>query len=122
MKEPGDHRAKLLQQMRYVERKLAALDARERERERKRETRRKIIAGAIVLKHAEENATFASTLYTLLDRFVLKRDRELFGLPERGNQTEALKSTFARAVTPGSMDHINAANALSAGTREPSGP
>ena len=122
MKEPGDHRAKLLQQMRYVERKLAALDARERERKRKRETRRKIITGAIVLKHAEENATFASTLYTLLDRFVLKRDRELFGLPERSNQTEALKATFARAVLPGSTDRIDAAHTVHQATREPSGP
>jgi len=122
MKEQGSHREKMLQQKQALERKLAALDARERERERKRETRRKIIAGAIVLKHAQENATFATTLFALLNRFVLKRDRNLFDLPEYSEQLEALKDTFSRAALPGSTDYTEAARPLPVTTREPSGP
>ena len=99
MKEQGSHRAKMLQQKQALERKLAALDARERERERKRETRRKIIAGAIVLKHAQENAPFAKTLFELLNRFVLKRDRHLFDLPECSEQTRsAQRHLFPRCA------------------------
>lgn len=122
MSEPGDHRGKLLQQKQALERKLAGLDARERESERKRETRRKIITGAIVLKHAQENPSFAKTLFTLLDRFVLKRDRHLFELPESSTQTEALKDTFSRATLPGSTEYRDAARPVPVTTREPSGP
>jgi len=51
------------------------------EKERKIDTRRKIIAGSIVLKHATHDEHFAVELETLLARFVPQRDRHLFGLP-----------------------------------------
>lgn len=58
--------------------------ARVRTTERKQDTRRKIIAGAILLEHAEKDAEFASTVNDLLDRFVTRsEDRELFNLPVR---------------------------------------
>lgn len=50
------------------------------EKERKIDTRRKIVAGGIVLKHAEIDEQFQVMLMGLLDRFVQKRDRHLFGL------------------------------------------
>ena len=50
------------------------------DRERKVDTRRKIVAGSIVLKHAETDAAFSAELFRLLNRFVLPRDRHLFGL------------------------------------------
>lgn len=48
----------------------------------KLDTRRKIVAGAIILKHAEIDEVFAGELYGLLDKFVSVHDRHLFDLPE----------------------------------------
>jgi hypothetical protein len=46
---------------------------------RKDDTRRKIIAGALVLERAETDAAFAAELAALLNRFVTKpQDRALF--------------------------------------------
>ena len=98
MDHTDDRRTKLLQRKHHIERKLAGLDARERERERKRDTRRKIIAGAIVLKHAEMHPHFASRLYGLIDQFVNDRDRHLFDLEDEPIQTPKLKATFASAA------------------------
>jgi hypothetical protein len=50
-------------------------------RNRKLETRRKIIAGALVLKHMKYDASFAAAFEALLDRYVEKGpERMLFGL------------------------------------------
>ena len=54
------------------------------DKERKSDTRRKIIAGGIVLKHASIDENFQIELHKLLDRFVDDRDRHLFDLPESG--------------------------------------
>lgn len=54
---------------------------RKRISERERDTRRKIVAGSVVLKHAEIDPAFEAALLKLLNRFVLPRDRHLFGLP-----------------------------------------
>jgi len=54
--------------------------------ERKRDTRRKIIAGALALEHAEQNpdSEFATVLHRLLSRHVDRdQDRALFDLPSR---------------------------------------
>lgn len=55
------------------------------ERTRKIDARRKIVAGSIVLKHADIDPDFAAVLHRLLDRFVLSRDRHLFDLPPGGD-------------------------------------
>lgn len=54
------------------------------DRSRKIDTRRKIVAGGVVLKHAEVNEAFGAELLRLLSRFVLPRDRHLFDLPPKG--------------------------------------
>jgi hypothetical protein len=48
--------------------------------ERKRDTRRKIVAGAIVLEHARHDPGFGAALDELLRQHVTRpEDRELFG-------------------------------------------
>jgi hypothetical protein len=56
------------------------------EKERKIDTRRKIIAGSIVLKHAGYDKHFAMELEALLARFVPERDRHLFGLKSKAER------------------------------------
>lgn len=55
--------------------------ARQRTQERKNDTRRKVLAGAVVLEHAQHDAGFKEALDALLAR-LLKRpdDRALFEL------------------------------------------
>lgn len=53
--------------------------ARMEHRDRKRDTRRKVIAGAIVLAHAEHNAQFRQELSRLFQLHVTRpHDRALF--------------------------------------------
>ena len=66
-----------------LEMEKARLTKRQRERARKEDTRRKIIAGAIALTHADANDAFGAELYRALGRFVRERDRHLFDLPPR---------------------------------------
>lgn len=52
--------------------------AKARTKARKEDTRRKIIAGAIALEHAEHDSTFRDTLKSLLQTHVKDTDRKLF--------------------------------------------
>jgi hypothetical protein len=55
-----------------------------RDAERKKDTRRKIIAGALALEHAEQDPEWQATLHKLLSRYVERdEDRALFGLLSR---------------------------------------
>ena len=66
----------------------ARLQKKVNKRARKMDTRRKIVAGAIILKHAEIDEAFAVKLHELLDEFVSERDRQLFDLPEINEKRE----------------------------------
>ena len=69
---------------RKIDAQLTRLHAAGRAETRKRDTRRKILAGATVLKQAEENETAKARLWKLLDQALVKdRDRELFDLGPR---------------------------------------
>lgn len=60
---------------------IQAVSARQREVERKADTRRKILAGALALEHAEKNpdSEFARKLFRLLDEYVTRpHERALF--------------------------------------------
>lgn len=58
--------------------------ARIRADERKADTRRKIIAGAIALEHAELNPVWGESFWSILDRAVTKPDqRQALGLDAR---------------------------------------
>lgn len=59
-------------------------EARAMQRERKLDTRRKIIAGALALEHAQYDAAFKTALWSLLDSYVDRpQERQLFGLEPR---------------------------------------
>ena len=74
-------RAKLDKQIKQVQQK-------ERQKQRKADTRRKILAGAVVLAHAEKDAGFKTHLMRLLDEQLEKpQDRALLELPPRAEQS-----------------------------------
>lgn len=81
-----DRIAELEKQQAQIAALLAQKRARLRAEERKRDTRRKIVAGALALEHAEHNPAFGQALYDILRRYVTRPDeRALFGfdpLPE----------------------------------------
>ena len=63
---------------------LNRLDALQTLTVRKARTRKLILAGAVVLLHAEKNQAFNSFLSDLLGRHLKeKRDREVFGLERK---------------------------------------
>jgi len=83
-------RAEALRQQRAkIERKLAVIEAAQRKRARAEDTRRKVLAGAMLLHKAESNPDFQTDLLRQLDGFLVRPDdRALFGLPpkpETGN-------------------------------------
>lgn len=90
---------KLLEQKARIEARLKAMHARDMKRRRKEDTRRKIIAGALALAHAEVDPEFGAILAKLLNRYVAKaHDRALFDLPERQAHNPA--NDFAPAARP----------------------
>lgn len=83
-----DQLEKLREKKAQIEAKLKQLEARAKEKARKEDTRRKIIAGALALEHAEIDAEFGRKLHSILARFVGRpEDRELFGLPPKVGDT-----------------------------------
>lgn len=70
--------------------------------ERKRDTRRKIVAGAIVLEHAQKDGEFGELLDDLLARFVTRpEDRELFDLPSvEAENDHDRPAAFERSARP----------------------
>lgn len=63
---------------------IKRLEQQEKAKERKRDTRRKILAGSLVLERMGKDPAFAEKLKSDLDKFLTRDiDRELFGLPER---------------------------------------
>ena len=74
-------RDRLAEKLAQKQARLDKFDALQKERERKEDTRRKIVAGAVVLKHMEHDDAFAAAMHALLNKFVDKLpDRALFGL------------------------------------------
>ena len=86
---PQERRRKLEEKQARIKAELQRLDARERQAERKRDTRRKILAGAMVLDRVEHGAVAEKLFRDDMDRFLERdKDRALFDLPPR-----AAKST-----------------------------
>jgi len=72
---------KLYQQRAQLAARIRQLETRNRIQARKDDARRKIIAGALALEHAERDEEFGRTLNRLIGRFVTRpQDRALFGL------------------------------------------
>ena len=89
----ADQLDKLREKRAQLDARLKKLEAREKEKARKADTRRKVIAGALALEHAEIDPEFGEKLHSLLARFVNRpQDRALFGLApkveEAGEKSE----------------------------------
>jgi hypothetical protein len=98
-----DRRAKLLEKRAKIEAQIKAIEARDNQRKRKEDTRRKIIAGALALEHADIDPAFGAMLAKLLNRYVTRpQDRRLFDLPERPPPAPA--NEFAPAARPRGME------------------
>lgn len=82
MVEALEERLKAVRQAQArAERQLARSNAQRVTQARKKDTRRKIIAGAMILAHADRNPQFKEKLWAFLDNLLdEERDRELFDL------------------------------------------
>lgn len=79
--DPQDKIATLQQRKAALDAKLKREMAKLRADERKADTRRKILAGALALQHAEISPEFGNTLHALLREHLTRDDeRRLFGL------------------------------------------
>jgi hypothetical protein len=79
---PEERLNKLTEQKQKIDARIKRLNAKQTTAERKRETRRKMLAGAVVLKEAEQNPKFGEWFHNLLNaRLTAARDRFAFDLP-----------------------------------------
>jgi hypothetical protein len=77
-------REQLVAEIKARNARLRAIDAKAAEKKRKEDTRRKVLAGFVVLNHEKHDPAFAATLRALLDAGLTEdRDRVLFALPLR---------------------------------------
>ncbi|MCA0948503.1 hypothetical protein LCM08_26535 [Salipiger pacificus] len=87
-KTPEQKIADLEQQEARIKARLQREKAKLRDSERKADTRRKIIAGAIALEHAEINPEFGTELWRALRKHVTRdQDRLLLGLDRQSRET-----------------------------------
>jgi hypothetical protein len=74
-----DRRERLELEIAQKQAQLKDLEAKDRVKERKRDTRRKILAGSVVLAHIDKDEVLKSTIADLLDAHIVgKNDRQLF--------------------------------------------
>lgn len=89
----NDKLKKLIEQRKALDAKIQLEQNKENEKKRKEDTRRKILAGAVVLDEAGRQPKFKEELYNLLGRFLTRADdRALFGLSVAPAVQEAKKS------------------------------
>jgi regulator of protease activity HflC (stomatin/prohibitin superfamily) len=68
---------------------IKRLEQRDKAKERKVDTRRKILAGSMVLERMQKDPAFAEKFKNDLDRFLTRDiDRELFGLNSRNTNND----------------------------------
>lgn len=80
-KTPEEKLQELEQKEAQLKARISKAKAVVRGQERKRDTRRKIIAGALALEHADQDERFGQALRKLLEQHVTRpQDRELFDL------------------------------------------
>ena len=82
--KPADRLRKLEEQRARINAEIQRVRSRESQEERKRETRRKILAGAMVLDRVARKDLSEKLFKADMDRFLERdQDRALFGLPPR---------------------------------------
>ena len=90
--------AKLSAQKRQIEAQISRLNARQSAENRKRDTRRKILAGAVILRLASEQEAVKDLLNEALDKSLkLPRDRSLFDLPVEEAPVVATEKSVEKA-------------------------
>ena len=91
---PEERRRKLKEQQARLNAELQRLDARARQADRKRDTRRKFLAGALVLEMIARGELSEAEVMAALDRFLKQpRDRALFDLlPDPFQRLRALRA------------------------------
>ena len=81
---PQDRIAKLEKQRNQINARLQKERAKIAAQKRKDDTRRKIIAGAALLAHAEHDNTVKAQLWRILDQNVTRpKDRAMLGLSDK---------------------------------------
>ena len=87
--KPADRIRKLEEQRARINAEIQRVRSRESQEERKRETRRKILAGAMVLDRVARGDLSEKLFKADMDRFLERdQDRALFGLPPKASQEE----------------------------------
>ena len=82
--KPADRMRKLEEQRARINAEIQRVRSRESQEERKRETRRKILAGAMVLDRVARKELAEKLFLADMDRFLERdQDRAVFGLPPR---------------------------------------
>ena len=82
--KPADRIRQLEEQRARINAKIQRVRSRESQEERKRETRRKILAGAMVLDRVARKELAEKLFKADMDRFLERdQDRALFDLPPR---------------------------------------
>ena len=82
--KPADRMRKLEEQRARINAEIQRVRSRESQEERKRETRRKILAGAMVLDRVARKDLSEKLFKADMDRFLERdQDRALFELPPR---------------------------------------
>ena len=82
--KPADRLRKLKEQRARINAEIQRVKGRESQEERKRETRRKILAGAMVLDRVARKELAEKLFKADMDRFLERdQDRALFELPPR---------------------------------------
>ena len=82
--KPADRLRKLEEQRARINAEIQRVRSRESQEERKRETRRKILAGAMVLDRVARGKLKETLFKADMDHFLERdQDRKLFGLPPR---------------------------------------
>ena len=80
-KTPEEKLQSLEQKEAHLKAQISKTRAVVKGQQRKRDTRRKIIAGALALEHADQDERFGQALKRLLEQHVTRpEDRKLFGL------------------------------------------
>ena len=88
--KPADRIRQLEEQRARINAKIQQVRSRESQEERKKETRRKILAGAMVLDRVARKELAEKLFKADMDRFLERdQDRALFGLPPRSSKKES---------------------------------
>ncbi len=96
---------KLIAQKKSLEARIAKEKAKAKQQERKDDTRRKILVGAVVLKHMEHDVSFKHNIEHLLEAQLVKTvDRDLFGIAPKkeisitSDPAESTQSEFVNNI------------------------